>query len=64
MAQYTKKDVAVAFSGGVDSSLLLKFACREAEQNGTKVYAVIVHTKLHPLGELEEGAVASMIKKS
>ena len=62
IAQYTKKDVAVAFSGGVDSSLLLKFACREAEQNGTKVYAVIVHTKLHPLGELEEAteAAASM----
>lgn len=51
--QYTKENVMVAFSGGVDSSLLLKLACDSAEANGTKVYAVTVKTMLHPVSDLE-----------
>lgn len=43
--------VVVAFSGGVDSALLLKLACMAAENE--KVYAVTVQTKLHPAGDLE-----------
>ena len=31
MEQYAKEDVVVAFSGGVDSSLLLKLACEAAK---------------------------------
>lgn len=53
MDEYTDKDVMVAFSGGVDSSLLLKMACDIASKKGNKVYAVTLHTMLHPLNELE-----------
>ncbi len=51
--EYTKQDVAIAFSGGVDSSLILKIACEQAKKNGTTVYAVTLHTMLHPAGEIE-----------
>ena len=56
----TKKDMVLAFSGGVDSSLLLKICCEEAKKNGTKVYAVTVHTELHPMKDLE---IASKVAK-
>ena len=51
-SQYTKEDIVIAFSGGVDSSLLLKLACEQAKINGTKVYAITIHTMLHPMEEL------------
>ena len=51
--QLAAKDMVVAFSGGADSSLLLKLACEAAGRNGRKVYAVTVHTRLHPAGDLE-----------
>ncbi|MGI5946111.1 MAG: ATP-dependent sacrificial sulfur transferase LarE [Lachnospiraceae bacterium] len=53
METYAQQDLAVAFSGGVDSSLLLKAACDAAKQTGTKVYAVTFHTRLHPACDLE-----------
>ena len=46
---YTDKDILIAFSGGVDSSLLLKLACESAHKNNKKVYAVTVHTQPHHL---------------
>ena len=49
----TKENTAVAFSGGVDSSLLLKLACLRAKKQGTYVYAIAAHTELHPSGDLE-----------
>lgn len=52
MRQYTAESAAVAFSGGVDSALLLKLACMAAGTD-KKVYAVTVQTKLHPSGDLE-----------
>lgn len=44
--------LCIAFSGGVDSSLLLKIACDEAKITNTKVYAVTFDTKLHPVGDV------------
>lgn len=52
MEHYASEGIAVAFSGGVDSALLLKLACTAAKDRGT-VYAVTVQTKLHPKGDLE-----------
>lgn len=54
--EYTRKDCLIAFSGGVDSSLILKMACDAALTHGTMVYAVTVHTSLHPMGELDIAA--------
>ncbi|SHJ95696.1 ATP-dependent sacrificial sulfur transferase LarE [Hespellia stercorisuis] len=51
---YTKKNLMIAFSGGVDSSLLLSLACESAKQYGTTVYAATLHTMLHPMNDLEE----------
>lgn len=66
---YTDSDIIIAFSGGVDSSLLLKVACEKAKEKGTKVYAVTIHTKLHPMNDLaiakkvaqESGAIHEVI---
>ncbi len=58
MKSYSERDCIVAFSGGVDSSLILKLACEMAVQNGSKVYAVTVHTSLHPMNDL---AVAAQV---
>ena len=48
MGKYTAggKDLCVAFSGGVDSSLILKAAVKAATKDGSKVYAV---TCIHPV---------------
>lgn len=53
MREITKHDVCVAFSGGVDSSLLLRTASMAAEENGTKVYAVTISTRLQPWKDME-----------
>ncbi len=60
MDQLCREDVAIAFSGGVDSSLVLKLACEKAKLYQTKVYAVTVHTRLHPVGELEVSKSVAM----
>lgn len=70
MDNYTDNDIVVAFSGGVDSSLILKIACDYAREKGKKVYAVTLHTMLHPVQEIESaskvakelGAIHSIIK--
>lgn len=48
-----KQDVCIAFSGGVDSSLLLNLAVEAAKKYGTKVYAVTFNTVLHPKNDVE-----------
>lgn len=53
MDELTKKNVCIAFSGGVDSSLLLKTAAVAAEKNRTQVYAVTISTRLQPWEETE-----------
>jgi len=51
--EYTRDHVALAFSGGVDSSLLLKMCCDAAAVWGNKVYAITAQTWLHPSGDPE-----------
>lgn len=51
--KYSTGDVCVAFSGGVDSSLVLIMACEAAAKAGTKVYAVTMDTVLHPKADVE-----------
>lgn len=53
MDEYADGDVAVAFSGGADSGLLLKLAVIHAKEKGTQVLAVTASTELHPAGDME-----------
>ena len=53
MKKYTDRDVCIAFSGGADSSLLLKLACEAALKSNRKVYAVFLHTAMHPSGDAQ-----------
>lgn len=53
MRELAAGDVCLAFSGGVDSSLLLKAAVDAAEETGKKVYAVTFDSRLHPACDLE-----------
>lgn len=53
MENCTEEDCMVAFSGGVDSSVLLKLACSMARKKGTRVHAVTIQSELHPLRDLE-----------
>lgn len=50
--ELAEEDICVAFSGGVDSSLLLKMACEASFHTGKKVYAVTMDTVLHPQTDL------------
>ncbi len=54
MQELAKNDLAVAFSGGADSSLLLKLAVDAAAACGSTVYGIFMHTMLHPAKEAEE----------
>jgi uncharacterized protein len=51
--EYTREDICVAFSGGIDSSLILRLASEGAKRQGTKVYAVTFDTVLHPRCDVE-----------
>lgn len=44
--------ICIAFSGGVDSSLILKIAADAAKRKNKKVYAVTFETKLHPVSDV------------
>lgn len=50
---YVQQDLCIAFSGGVDSSLLLKLAKKYAEEKKSRIYAVTFDTILHPSCDLE-----------
>lgn len=52
-AEITRKDCAVAFSGGVDSSLILAMAAEAAAKNDTRILAVTFDTVLHPSADAE-----------
>lgn len=53
MGELASEDVCLAFSGGVDSSLLLKMASDAASRTGKQVYAVTFDSRLHPSCDLE-----------
>lgn len=59
MLVYAQGDMLVAFSGGADSSLVLKLAAQAAAKTGHKVYGIMVHTMLHPMGEVEDARVTA-----
>lgn len=62
--------VCIAFSGGVDSSLILKLACEADEKLNKQIYAVTFETKLHPVSDVtiskkvasEMGAIHEIIQ--
>ena len=56
---YAQGDMLVAFSGGVDSSLILKLAVQAAAKTGHQVYGIMMHTMLHPMGEVEDARVTA-----
>ncbi len=49
---YAQTDIVLAFSGGVDSALLLYLLSRACRETGKKVYAVTFQTALHPQADL------------
>lgn len=51
--EWTKVDTMLAFSGGVDSSLLLALFCQAAKKQNTLVYGVTMQTILQPIDEIE-----------
>lgn len=59
MNMFTMDDLIVAFSGGVDSSVILKISCDFAKQNNKKVYAITFNTKLHPMNEINNSKLVA-----
>jgi len=51
---HVDEGIAIAFSGGVDSSLLLKLASDLGKKSNRPILAVTFETQLHPHGDLEE----------
>lgn len=53
MSRFSQEDLCLAFSGGADSSLLLKAALDAVKGSGHNVYAVTFNTRLHPPCDLQ-----------
>ncbi len=49
---YAQEDTALAFSGGVDSALLLYLLSQAARETGRQIYAVTFQTALHPQADV------------
>lgn len=52
MSRFIEDGICIAFSGGVDSSLILKVACETAKKHNKNVYAVTFDTKLHSMSDI------------
>ena len=57
MKELGDKDLCVAFSGGVDSSVILRAACEAAAATGKIVYAVTIKKKLHPKADQTQAQI-------
>lgn len=53
LRQWAEQGICLAFSAGVDSSLLLYLACQEAAAVEKRVEAVIFATQLHPAADVQ-----------
>lgn len=53
--------ICLAYSGGVDSTLLLEVAQRQAKKLGGRIEAVTFSTCLHPVGEIEAARKTAQI---
>lgn len=53
LSELLKDDVALAFSGGVDSSLLMRMCSEAAARHGTRVFAYTVHSDMHPVADVD-----------
>ncbi|MCR1899387.1 ATP-dependent sacrificial sulfur transferase LarE [Irregularibacter muris] len=47
-----KEGICIAFSGGVDSSLILKVACEAGKKLNKEVYAITFESRLHPASDV------------
>ncbi len=53
ISKLIEEGVCIAFSGGVDSSLILKIACEEGLKQNKDIHAITFETKLHPVADVE-----------
>jgi pyridinium-3,5-biscarboxylic acid mononucleotide sulfurtransferase len=60
LEQHIQEGIGIAFSGGVDSSLLLKLACEIGKKHNRQVLAITIETRLHPHGDLEEARAIAL----
>lgn len=60
LRESVKKGLCIAFSGGVDSSLLLAAACKEQRKSGGTVFGVMFDTFLHTKRDEEAARKVSM----
>lgn len=58
--ELTDENVAVAFSGGVDSSVILKLAVESGKDSGVQVYAYTAKTELHEAKDIKEACNIAM----
>ncbi|HWT26737.1 MAG TPA: ATP-dependent sacrificial sulfur transferase LarE [Mobilitalea sp.] len=60
LEEHIGEGIGIAFSGGVDSSLLLRIACDVGKKHNKQVLAITFETKLHPHGDLDEAKALAL----